>query len=86
MNQLRWLILLLYLTMGATACLAEDATAAKPAAPPAPRMSVKSNPRDGAEMVWIPAGEFIRGSDEGEIMRDPRIKFIWMASGCTKTT
>src|SRR5688500_10161621 len=35
--------------------------------------SVKTNPKDGAQMVFIPAGEFIMGSDAADIER------IWKA-------
>ncbi len=65
MKRFRWIITLLCLTLAITACLANDATSAKPTTPaPAPQTLVRINPRDGAEMVWIPAGEFTMGSDE----------------------
>jgi len=39
-------------------------------APPTPQevsgVSARVNPRDGAEMVYVPAGEFLMGSKEGE--------------------
>ena len=38
-----------------------------PPTPPAPPVKVRINPRDGAEMVLIPAGEFLLGSDGAEI-------------------
>jgi formylglycine-generating enzyme required for sulfatase activity len=38
-----------------------------PPANPAQIGQVRINPRDGAEMVWIPAGEFLRGSKIEEI-------------------
>lgn len=33
------------------------------------KLVLKTNPKDGAEMVFIPAGEFIMGSDKGDIDR-----------------
>ena len=40
----------------------------KPA--PAPKLGdVRVNPKDGAEMVWVPAGEFLMGSTDEEIAR-----------------
>ena len=32
------------------------------------------NPKDGAEMVWVPAGEFLMGSDAGEPDQSPQRK------------
>jgi len=40
------------------------AAAAAPAV--APAVSTSINPKDGAEMVYVPAGEFLMGSTEGE--------------------
>lgn len=31
----------------------------------------KNNPKDGAEMVWVPAGEFLMGSEDGERREKP---------------
>ena len=56
MHQLRWLLLLL------TVCLTNHAMTAQ-----APLMKAKTNPRDGAVMVWVPAGEFHMGSTPKEI-------------------
>jgi formylglycine-generating enzyme len=36
-----------------------------------PEWLAKTNPRDGAELVWVPSGEFIMGSDEGERRERP---------------
>ena len=61
----------------------------------------KTNPRDGAEMVWIPAGEYLMGSTPealaADIKKIPKMRrgstiwrrgiaCRWMASGCTATT
>ena len=40
---------------------------------PAPkRVEAGINPKDGAEMVWVPAGEFLMGSTDDEGVRDER--------------
>ena len=33
-------------------------------APPVEQVKSKTNPKDGADMIWIPAGEFTMGDDE----------------------
>lgn len=42
---------------------------------------VKINPKDGAEMVWVPAGEFLMGSTDAEIAQvvkeNPGLKAEW---------
>ncbi len=30
-------------------------------------MMIQQNPKDDAELVWVPGGTFIMGSDPGEI-------------------
>jgi len=69
MEQLRWSLLLLGLTVSLPACLAADAPAAKPPVTPikAPKVVVKINPKDGATMVWITAGKFLMGSTDAQI-------------------
>ena len=66
MKQLHWFIVLLCLIVFITACLSEDATKTQPTTTTARAQQVveKINAKDGAKMVWIPAGEFIMGSDE----------------------
>jgi formylglycine-generating enzyme required for sulfatase activity len=49
----------------------------RPAGAPKPG-EVRKNPKDGAEMVWIPGGEFEMGSDQKEIDKIWR-KFGWPA-------
>lgn len=44
--------------------LCSAAFAAKTAVP---KSSTKINPKDGAEMMWVPAGEFLMGSTDEEI-------------------
>jgi serine/threonine-protein kinase len=36
-----------------------------------PEWLAKTNPRDGAELVWVPPGEFTMGSDDGERREKP---------------
>jgi len=52
-----------------TVCLAANTpTAQPPVTPtPAPKVVEKINAKDGAAMVWIPAGEFLMGSTEAQI-------------------
>jgi formylglycine-generating enzyme required for sulfatase activity len=41
--------------------------------PPEPKLGeISINPKDGAEMVWVPAGEFIRGSSDAQIAKIER--------------
>jgi serine/threonine-protein kinase len=42
--------------------------------PPPAAGAVRINPKDGAEMVYVPAGEFIMGSDDGRRNEKPRRK------------
>lgn len=50
-----------------SACAAPAAPGDAPAAPAAPAIATKSNPKDGAEYVYVPAGPFIMGSTEEQI-------------------
>ena len=50
------------LVLAGTALAAAVATT-EPAPKPGQPLKSKINPKDGAEMVWIPGGEFIMGSD-----------------------
>ena len=43
------------------------AQGAKEDTPASKAGEVKVNPKDGAEMVWVPPGEFLMGSSDEEI-------------------
>jgi len=62
-------MLLLCLSVFSTTCLAADTPTAKPPVTPAPMPKIveKTNTKDGATMVWIPAGAFLMGSTPEEI-------------------
>ena len=38
----------------------------------------------GETLVYVPAGEFTMGSDNGKQMKNLFTQFIWMPSGLTK--
>ncbi|MDO8585716.1 MAG: SUMF1/EgtB/PvdO family nonheme iron enzyme [Armatimonadota bacterium] len=44
-----------------------SATSSRVPVSPAKAGEVRTNPRDGAKMVWVPAGEFLRGSTDSEV-------------------
>jgi len=69
MQQLRWFMLLLCLIV-VTVSLAADSPTAKPPVTPtkAPKVVEKINPKDGAAMVWVPAGKFIMGSTDAQLV------------------
>ena len=39
-------------------------------------VETRTNPIDGAKMVFVPAGEFLMGSDDGEEGRFPRLPLL----------
>jgi len=46
----------------------QDASGMRTNAKPGPKaIDVKVNPKDGAEMVWVPAGEFLMGSSDDDV-------------------
>ena len=49
---------------------------------------VRINPKDGAEMVYLPAGEFLMGSKAGagDAMKCPSIQYIWTGISSIKMT
>lgn len=65
----------LLLVTAAVLCLAgcaaqEDDTPRKEAIKSPPKAGdIRINPKDGAEMVWVPAGEFLMGSTDEDIAR-----------------
>src|SRR5947208_13147199 len=38
---------------------------------PSSSRETRSNPKDGAELIWIPPGDFLMGSDTGERHESP---------------
>ncbi len=60
---------------GSDQAAAPESTPAQSRETSAPRPKpgdVRINPKDGAEMVWVPAGEFLMGSTDEEGYRDER--------------
>ncbi|MHB9134062.1 MAG: formylglycine-generating enzyme family protein [Armatimonadota bacterium] len=57
------------------------ADAQDPPAPPAPKPITRTNPKDGATMVWVPAGAFLMGTTNADITdmqkRRPSWKTAW---------
>src|ERR1044072_8968281 len=66
------------LMIGITGCQGEikNATTTVAAAARSPHPGTRTNPVDGAEMVFIPPGEFLMGSDADEIEQIWK-KFKW---------
>lgn len=50
--------------------------ASKVAAPEKGKIKTKVNPKDGAEMIWIPAGEFTMGSNDLDDAKPPHKVYL----------
>jgi len=64
-----WLLVVTILIVGVTGCSKPGVKAGHVGAKPeaAPKIGdVKINPKDGAKMVWVPAGEFLMGSTDAQ--------------------
>lgn len=65
-----------WLAIGAGLALLTGALAQGPRGKGAKAVKTKINPIDGAEMVWIPAGKFLMGSDDYPSERPPHKVYL----------